>query len=184
MKNCAERATRALLAATCVALAAATLVAAEDGATEDPLAGLEVSADGVGWDGIRLGMSLVQAERRFGVTLALDGRPKARCAQFVAGAERGGLNLSVGFPSAKPGAKIDTIFVQFEGYQVAANSQALIASLKRKIPTAKYLPDPTMPERTEAEDLSPKYAVDGKVPAVIHLRVRDGVMITRPECLP
>lgn len=184
MSNRSGLTARALLAATWVGLGWTGGVRAEDPSTADPLAGLEASADGVGWDGIRLGMSLVQAERRFGVTLALDGRPKARCAQFVAGAERGGLNLSVGFPTAKPGAKIDTIYVQFEGYQVAANTQTLVASLKRKIPTARYLPDPARPERTEAEDLSPKYAVDGKVPAVIHLRVRDGVMITRPECTP
>jgi hypothetical protein len=157
--------------------------AAQQAADEDPLAGLEVSAEGVGWSGVHLGMSLVQAERRFGTTLALEAGSKGKCGKFVAGAERDGLNLSVGFASPKPGAKIETLYVQFEGYQVAADAQHLIASLRRKAPEARYLADPDLPDRNESNDPSPKFEVDGKIPVVIHLRTRDGLMISRRDCV-
>lgn len=173
----------ALLATLGYLSAASGPGAAQQAADEDPLAGLEISADGVGWSGVRLGMSLVQAERRFGVTLALEAGSKGRCGKFVAGAERDGLNLSVGFQTPKPGAKIETLYVQFEGYQVAANAQDLVASLRRKAPDARYIADPELPDRDESNDPSPKFEVDGKVPAVIHLRTRDGLMISSRDCV-
>lgn len=156
---------------------------AQSGEGDDPLAGLEISEDGVGWSGIRLGMSVVQAERRFGATLAIENGSKGKCGKFAAGAERDGLNVAIGFPSPKPGAKVETIYVQFEGYQVAANAQDLIASLRRKAPAARYLPDPDLPDRNEANDPSPRFEVDGKVPAVVHLRTREGLMISRRDCV-
>jgi hypothetical protein len=186
MRRRVERFGRGLAAAAWLALAAAGAARAQvEGAGEDPLAGFEASADGVGWQGVRIGMSLVQAERRFGVALALEGHPNARCGRFAAGAERGGLNLTVGFPVAKPSAKIETLFVQFEGYQVAARLSDLVASFKRKAPTARYLADESSPERPEAEDPAPKYELPGGggEPVIVHLRPRDGLVIARAGCL-
>lgn len=169
-------------AAIAVALAAAA-AGAQASADDDPLAGLEVSKEGVGWDGIRIGMSLVQAERRLGGALPLEGHEKARCGKFAAGAERGGLNLSVGFPAAKPSAKVETIFVQFEGYQVVAKIADLVASLHAKAAEARYLPDASDPDRPESEDPSPRYEIPGKEPVVLHLRPGDGLVIARAACV-
>lgn len=170
-----------LALAMALALTAGVAGARAEGA--DPLADLEVTKDGVGWNGIRIGMSLIQAERRLGGTLALEGHEKARCGKFAAGAEREGVNLSVGFPAAKPSAKIETMFVQFQGDQIVARAAELVASLHQRIPTARYLPDASFPDRAEAEDPSPRYEVPGDSPVILHLRPHDGLVIARAECL-
>jgi hypothetical protein len=151
----------------------------------DPLDGLEVSAKRIGWDGVELGMSFVQAERRFGTTLPLSENPKARCGRFVSGSERGGLSMQVGFPSSKPGAKIETIFVRFEGQQVTADAAALVAALRARLPDARYVPDADMPDTTEAEHPAPTFEVVlGEETYAIQLRPRDGLFMARRDCLP
>ncbi len=156
--------------------------AAEEGGG-DPLAALEVTAKGPGWDGIRLGMSFVQAERRAGTTLPLTERPGARCGSFVTGVDHRGLILQLGFTGPKPGDKVETLFVRFEGYQVAATTADLVASLRRKAPTATYRPDPEHAS-AEAEDPAPVYVVEnGGDPWAVQLRPRDGILIARRECL-
>lgn len=151
----------------------------------DPLEGLEVSTKRIGWDGIELGMSFVQAERRFGTTLPLTENPAARCGRFVSGSERGGLSLQVGFPSSKPGAKIETLFVRFEGQQVTADADALVAALRARLPDARYVPDEDMPATTEADHPAPTFEVTrGEETYVIQLRPRDGLFLARRDCLP
>lgn len=162
---------------------AAPAARAQDAAQADPLAGFEADESGAGWEGIRLGMSLVQAERRLAVALSLRESENARCGRFVAGAERGGLALSVGFPSAKPGAKIETLFVRFEGYQVLASGADLVASLKAKVPAARYVPDADSPDRPEADDPAPVYELPGKTPVAVQVRPRDGLLFAPLSCL-
>jgi hypothetical protein len=163
--------------------AAASTARAEDAAQADPLAGLEADDSGAGWAGIHLGMSLVQAERRFSVALALREVDDTRCGRFVAIAERGGLALTAGFPSARPGAKIETLFVRFEGYQVLASGAELVASLKAKVPSARYLPDSDLPDRPEADDPAPVYELPGKTPAAVQIRPKDGLLFASLPCL-
>lgn len=151
----------------------------------DPLGGLEVSAKRIGWDGIELGMSFVQAERRFGTTLPLTENPGARCGRFVSGSERGGLSIQVGFPSSKPGAKIETIFVRFEGQQVNADAAALVAALRARLPDARYVPDEDMPATTETDHPAPTFeVVRSEGTFAIQLRPRDGLFMARHDCLP
>ncbi|MCB1009341.1 MAG: hypothetical protein KDB94_10650 [Acidobacteria bacterium] len=160
------------------------LAAAGAGAVEDPLAGLEISGKGLGWGGLRLGMSFVQAERRAGSTLPLTERAGARCGSFAAGAEIDGLSLTLGFSGSRPGDKIETIFVRFEGYQVAASAADLVASLRSLAPNAVYRPDPTGTWSTEAEDPAPVYFVDaGKASYAVQLRPRDGILLARRDCV-
>jgi len=169
-----------------LSLAAALLLGGSlgAGAVEDPLAGLEVSSKGVGWGGIRLGMSFVQAERRAGSTLPLTERTGVGCGAYASGAELGGLSLTLGFSGSRPGDKVETIFVRFEGYQVAASAADLVASLRAKAPGAVYRPDPTGTWSTEAEDPAPVYFVDaGKTRYAIQLRPRDGILLARHDCL-
>src|SRR5690606_24504820 len=125
---------------------------------------------------IELGMTFVQAERRFGTTLPLTENPGARCGRFVSASERGGLSIQVGFPSARPGARIETMFVRFEGDQVNADAAALIAALRARAPDATYLPDADLPGTTEADHPAPSFEVtrDGQA-WVIQLRPRDGM---------
>lgn len=162
---------------------AAPALAAQNDPGGDPLEGLEAGAGWVGWDGIRIGMSLVQAERRFGGALSLTEVPGSRCGRFAASAERDGLDLRVGFPVAKPGAKVESLFVRFEGYQVVATAAQLAASLKAKLPAARYLPDPSTPDRPEADDPAPVYELPGPTPLVVALRPRDGLLIGPPDCV-
>ena len=89
-------------------------------------------------------MSSVQVERRIGVTLAMNQGSSSSaaesCRKFTVTVERDTLLLTLGFPSSKPGAKLQSIYVHFEGYQVTAKQEALVAELKEKIPGASYLP--------------------------------------------
>ena len=178
-----RRRTRMLPVLAMALAASAASARAEDAARADPLGGLESDEDGAGWQGIRLGMSLVQAERRFSVALALRETDNTRCGRFVAGAERGGLALTVGFPSAKPGAKVETLFVRFEGYQVVATAADLVASLKARVPAARYVPDADLADRPEAEDPAPVYELPGETPAAVQIRPRDGLLFAPLTCL-
>jgi hypothetical protein len=155
-------------------------------ATETPLADLEFEGGKAGWDGISLGMSIVQVERRTGLTLAMQGgsgtSSESGCRAYLVGVERGTLRLTLGFPSAKPGAKLQSIYVHFEGYQVTAKSAALVAELKSKIPGATYMQQTGTPPHTEAEDPAPEYDLPGGVYAA-RLVPGDGLWITLAECL-
>jgi len=153
-------------------------------ATESPLARLEASNGKIGWDGITLGMSSVQVERRTGVTLAMQPASGAApsCRAFTVSVERDTLRLTLGFPSSRPGAKLQWIYVQFEGYQVTAKQEALIKELKEKIPGAVYLPPNVTPPPTEVTDLAPTYLVSGSE-AVARLVAGDGLSITLRNCL-
>lgn len=162
---------------------ASLVLAAQHSAGGDPLAGLEIDEKGVGWDGILIGMSLVQAERRFGDTLPLTEIPSAQCGRFVSSADRNGLGVRVGFPAAKPGAKIETLYVRFEGYQVVATIADLVASLKAKQPQVRYLPDPASPSLTEADDPAPVYELPARTPLALALRPGDGLLIGPPSCV-
>jgi hypothetical protein len=159
-------------------------VAAAPARAADPLGKLEISARRIGWDGIELGMSFVQAERRFGTTLPLTEVPGAVCGRFVSGSERGGLSLQVGFPSSKPGAKIETLFVRFEGQQVTLDAPALVAALRAKAPDLVYVPDADLPGTTEADHPAPTFElVRGEETWAIQLRPRDGLFLARRDCV-
>jgi hypothetical protein len=160
-------------------------LAAAPARAADPLEGLEITAKRIGWDGIELGMSFVQAERRFGTTLPLTENPNVECGRFVSASERGGLSIQVGFPSPKPGAKIETMFVRFEGQQVTADAAALVASLRARAPDAKYVPDEDLPGTAEADHPAPTFELTrGDESWVIQLRPRDGLFLARRDCLP
>lgn len=151
---------------------------------EDPLSALELGKSGPGWDGITLGMSLVQAERRFGTTLPLSEQPKARCGRYASASERNGLAIQVGFPAARPGARIETMFVRFEGYQATADAPVLVAALKARIPDAVFLPDSAMSELSEADHPAPSFTVTrGDEVWVVQLRPRDGMLLARRDCV-
>jgi hypothetical protein len=167
----------ALLSVTCLATASLAQAA-------DPLAGLELTEKRIGWDGVGLGMSKVQAENRFGLPLSLMEKPRARCGRFVVAAEREGQVLEVGFTDARPAAKIEDLNVRFEGEQAQAGMADLLASLLKIAPDATYVPDPQFPEQTEATDPAPVYRiVRRKQSLAVQLRPGDGVRVTASDCL-
>lgn len=153
-------------------------------ATETPLARLEAAGGKTGWDGITLGMSSVQVERRTGITLAMQPGPSAAgsCRAYTVTVERDSLSLTLGFPSSKPGAKLQSIYVRFEGYQVTAKQEALVRELKERIPGAAYQPPKDAPPATEAEDPAPAYLVPGTEHAA-RLVPGDGLWIMLRSCL-
>lgn len=156
-------------------------------ASETPLARLEAEDGKAGWDGIVLGMSSVQVERRTGVTLAMQANAgstaAAGCRSYTVTVERGTLRLILGFPSSKPGAKLQSIYVQFEGYQVTAKPEALVAELKEKLPGASYLPAGGTAPPAEADDPSPTYLIPGTGGYAARLVPGAGLWITLRNCL-
>ncbi len=153
-------------------------------ASETPLAELEAAAGKAGWDGLTLGMSSVQVERRTGITLAMRSGSSSSggCQAYTVTVERNTLNLSLGFPSSKPGAKLQSIYVRFEGYQITAKQEALVAELKERIPGASYRPPKLAPPPAEADDPAPVYLIPGSEYAA-RLVPGDGLLITLRSCL-
>jgi len=176
--------TRIRTAVTAAALLLATSsppLAAQNGQALSKLA-LE---DGLlSWDGIRLGLSLVQSERKLGVTLALSKNPEEiPCAKFVTEAERGGLTLTLGFPSPKPSAKISWLKIRFEGEQIASSASDLAAELRARFPGAEWIRPAGQPDLVEADDLGPTFAVPGgKEPQAIRFAPREWMELATPAC--
>ena len=167
------------------ALLAGALVAQT---TSPPLERLETGDEKVGWDGVRLGMSAVQVERRVGVTLAMQVTEKkaaavSTCKAFTVTVERGTLWLTLGFPSAKPAAKLQSIYVHFEGYQVAAKLDALVGELKTRVPGVSYLPRRGATATAEGDDPAPAYLLPGGGGYVARLMPSDGLLLTLRDCL-
>lgn len=167
------------------ALLAGALVAQT---TPPPLERLETGDENAGWDGVRLGMSSVQVERRVGVTLAMQPAEKgaaaaSTCRAFTVTVERGTLWLTLGFPSAKPAAKLQSIYVHFEGYQVAARREALVAELKTLVPGVSYLPRRGAAVQAEGDDPTPAYLLPGGGGYAARLVPGDGLLLTLRDCL-
>ena len=154
--------------------------------SETPLARLESAGAKIGWDGITLGMSSVQVERRSGVTLAVQQNSGSTaggsCRAYVVTIERDTLGLTLGFPSSKPGAKLQSIYVHFEGYQVLAKQAALVQELRERVPQASYLPPTGASPPPEASDPVPTYLVP-RTEYALRLVPGDGLQITLRNCL-
>jgi hypothetical protein len=147
----------------------------------DPLARLDL--DPAGWDGIRLGMSLVQLERRLGTTLPLSPRgAQPVCSAFATQGDYDGYRLVLGFAAAKPGAKLESLWVQFSGAEAGASAAALGDALRRRAPTATYVPAAGAPPGSEATDAKPAFDLPGKSAARVRFTPRDGVLIALAGC--
>lgn len=149
----------------------------------DPLEGLEATSRSVAWSGIELGMSLVQVERRSGLTLALTERKEADCGRWRARFDRAGLTIEAGFETGRPSAKLVWLSVQFEGYQLAASLQDLVQALQARLPQARYRPDPHLGSKEPFEDPSPEYelALGGRT-VLIELLPREGMTLRLEGC--
>lgn len=169
-----------------IALGALALAAgAAYAQTGEALSLLTMEKNGLAWDGVGLGNSLVSAERRIGVTLALERNPESNpCAPFVAIADHHGLTLTLGFASPKPGAKIDWLRVRFEGQQVAASGEDLAKELRARFPAAEWRrPADAAADLTEADDLSPVFLVPGgKKPQAVRFAPREHMEFAEPGC--
>jgi hypothetical protein len=154
----------------------------------DPLGRLDVEPPG--WNGIRLGMSLVQLERRLGTTLPVSpGAGQPVCSRFATRGDYDGYRLVMGFSAAKPGAKLESLWVQFGGAEAGASAPGLAAALRRRVPQAAYQLDPKDPAESEAADVRPIYTLPGRTvqtgepAAVIRFFPRDGALIALRSCL-
>jgi hypothetical protein len=152
-------------------------------AVESPLSRLHIDAKKVGWDNIEIGISIVQAERRSGLTLALTAIPSAQCGRYRVDIERDTLRLTLGFPGSKPGAKLDYLFVHFEGYQVLAKRDELVAELKRIAPGAVYFAPAKLPDLAEADAADPMYALPGEAGLAVRVEPGAGLLLTRRDCM-
>jgi len=173
------------LGATGVLLLACLLSAARLPAQqgEGALYALDRESNRLTWDGLPLGTSLVAAERKIGVTLALGKNPADNvCANFIAEADFHGIRVTLGFKKPSPSAKIDWMRVRFEGQQVAVSSSELVAELKSHFPEAEWNP-PAGGDVSESDDLAPVYTIPGKQVQYIRLFPREAMeMATATSC--
>jgi hypothetical protein len=151
------------------------------------LALLTLEKGALAWDGVGVGSSLVAAERRIGVTLALDrnGESAANaCAPFVATADHHGLTLTLGFRSPRPGAKVEWLRVRFEGAQIASSASDLAAELRARFPGTEWVRPAGAPaDLAETDDLSPTYLVPGgKTPQAVRFAPREWMELAAPDC--
>jgi hypothetical protein len=135
------------------------------------------------WDGIRLGMTIPQIERRVGATIAIQKSKQPGCPAFVAQAEHHGLSMTIGFTSPKPSGKADWISIRFEGHQIQSSGADLVASLKQKIAGVEWLPPAEPAGIPESDDLEPDYAVPGKEPQVVRFYPRESMLLAKKSCL-
>jgi len=149
----------------------------------DPLAKLSIQKGELAWDDVALGMSLVHAERVIGVTLAIDhGTGESPCATWTATADREGLQLTLGFETPKPGAKLAWLRVRFEGDQILASGRQLADALKGHFPDATWV----QPKETPSleDDLRPVFSVPGtKEPELVQFAPRESMVLARNGCI-
>ena len=169
------------LAAMLVATGAPRLTAQD--ASPGLLARLSVEDGYLSWDGLRVGMSLVQAERKIGVTLALDRNRDQPCPVWVANADFHGQSITVGFPTPKPGAKIQWIQVRFRGALVQAGANELVPALHSRLPEAVWVPPAEHPDLAEADDLQPDFTLEGKEPQALRLAPREWLVLSTRPCI-
>lgn len=144
---------------------------------EEPLARLEVRP-APGWNGLRIGMSLVQLERRLGATLGIeDARDQPVCSRYAAQADHDGYRLVLGFAAAKPSAKLESLWVQFAGAESSLSPAALEAALTKRVPDAERLEDGS-PEAPR-----PTYLVAADPAVAVRLFPGDGLLLARRDCL-
>lgn len=168
--------------ATLLGLDGAPRLAAQ-GVASNVLSRLAIEDGFLAWDGLRVGMSLVQAERKLGVTLALERHREASCPAWIANADYRGQSVTVGFPSPKPGAKIQWIRVTFRGALVQAGANELVAAIHERLPSAVWVPPGEQPGLTEADDLEPDFAIEGKEPQGLRLAAREWMILATRACL-
>lgn len=156
---------------------------AGSGQQQDALDKLTVEDGLLAWDGIRLGMSIPQIERRVGATIAIERSKEGGCPAYVARAEHHGLSLTIGFPSPKPSGKVEWLMVRFEGHQIQASGADLVASLKKKIAGVEWLPPAEPAGIPESDDLEPDFAVPGKEPQVVRFYPRESMLLAKKSCL-
>lgn len=131
-----------------------------------------------GWDGIGIGMSLVQLERRVGETLSVSpaaGTPV--CSRFASRADYQGRRIVMGFATAKPGAKLESLWVDFEGEEASAGAADLAAALRQRVPAASELGD-------AAGTAEATYLLPGEPPVLVRFTLREGLLIALRGCLP
>src|SRR5262245_13584528 len=137
-----------------------------------------------GWDGIRLGMSLVQLERRIGETLSIaPAQASPVCSRFASRATFQGYGVVLGFASAKPGAKLESLWIDFDADEVGATVRELAAALRSRVPAASHAPDASRPAASEEADPTPTYVLPGDPPVAVRFTPRDGALIALRTCL-
>ena len=179
MRKATRTATYGVALVTLVALGATAGI----GQQADALDKLSLEDGLLMWDGVRLGMTIPQIERRVGATIAIQKSKQPGCPSFTAEAEHRGLSMVIGFTSAKPSGKADWISIRFEGYQIQSSGADLVASLKQKIAGVEWLPPVEPAGITEADDLEPDYAVPGKEPQVVRFYPRERMILAKKSCL-
>jgi hypothetical protein len=128
-------------------------------------------------------MSLVAAERKVGVTLALDRNRDSACPVWIAIADYHGQTLTMGFATPKPGAKIEWIRVTFRGALVQFGAAELVSSLHTRLAGAVFVPPSDHPDYKEAEDVQPDYAIEGKEPQAIRIAPREWMILANRTCM-
>ena len=135
------------------------------------------------WDGVRLGMTIPQIERRVGATVAIQKSKEAGCPVWIAEAEHHGILLTIGFPSPKPSGKVESIRVRFDSALTMASGRDLATALRAKFPDLQWLPPKEPAGIKEEDDLEPDYSVSGKEPQIVRLYPRESLVLGKASCI-
>jgi hypothetical protein len=183
MRDEIRTAWQGVLVAALVALGATAGIGQQAGQQTDALDKLSLDDGLLMWDGVRLGMTIPQIERRVGATIAIQKSKEPGCPAFTAQAEHHGLSLTIGFPSPKPSGKAEWIRVRFEGHQIQSSGVDLAASLRQKVPGVEWVPPAEPAGIPESDDLEPDFAVPGKEPQVVRFYPRESMILAKKSCL-
>ncbi len=162
------------------ALLGVTALVAQSGEALDRLT---IDDGFLSWDGVRLGMTIPQIERRVGSTVAIRRSKEPGCPVWVAEAEHHGLSLIIGFPSPKPSAKVEWLRVRFEGNLIQASGADLVAALHKKFPEATWQAPKEPAGISEGDDLEPDFAIPGKEPQAVRFYPREAMVLAKSSCL-
>ena len=113
----------------------------------------------------------------------MERSPKGECPSFAVDVDHHAARLSLGFPSARPGAKLEWLYVRFGGYQTLAKRPELVAELKRIAPGATYFAPAAHPDLKEEEAAEPTFALSGEPAYGVRIEPGAGLLLARRDCL-
>lgn len=144
--------------------------------------GLSNGGGALAWEGLRVGMTKLDAERLLAAPLQLRPGETPVCGTHFSEVSWRGHQLTLQW-SDDQSPVIQSIFVATTGLEPLAS---LRSRLKATLPDARFIPGPHDPEETESSDTTPLYR-DERSGGVILLRSDgspwSGLLITDGSCL-
>jgi len=144
-----------------------------------------VTSDGrnLAWGGIRIGMSLHEAETVLHSKLNAAYENETGCGGIVAETKLHGTRVTLDISGLDPGSVVQGIQVPLSGSAKPEAIRSLVASLKKRVPSLVYQPSRHAPEMTEKENPNPVYVLKTNPQMAILVKPEIGLILSREDCL-